>query len=95
LDQIFPYYASLDSKRISGRCIWSKNCSMLAFFISSTGGNGTRLFRYEHSNHAWAFKDSKDHIWVLEECTAGMVQAWVGQKLLNVTFNEFFLCPIW
>jgi hypothetical protein len=26
--------------------------------------------------------------------TFRMVQAWVGQKLVNVTFYEFFLCHI-
>jgi hypothetical protein len=25
----------------------------------------------------------------------GMVQAWVDKKLVNVTFYEFFLCPIY
>ena len=28
-----------------------------------------------------------------EETAGGMVQAWVGQKLVNVTFYEFLQCP--
>jgi hypothetical protein len=39
----------------------------------------------------------RDEWWGRAEtcCSSGMAQAWVGQKLVNVTFYEFFLgCPI-
>ena len=34
-------------------------------------------------------------IYVDDEMTVGMVQAWVGQKLVYVTFYEYFQCPIY
>jgi hypothetical protein len=39
----------------------------------------------------WAISPtSYRHIRMAKNSSNGMVQAWVGQKLLNVTFEEFF-----
>jgi hypothetical protein len=31
----------------------------------------------------------------MKVATLGMVQAWVGQKLVNITFYEFFWCLVY
>ena len=42
----------------------------------------------------YSFVSSLD-VWVFNTPSqVGMEQAWVGQKLVNVTFYEFLRCPI-
>ena len=54
---------------------------------------GERSFENIDDQHSGVWGTVKTHFPLQFWVTVGMVQAWVGQKLVNVTFYEFF-CPI-